>query len=61
MAMENDADHPASGSVLVWQLALGVGEGAKWGTRTVGNNAGYDTSDFYSLVNSACTQGGVSF
>lgn len=41
---------------------VGGGErGAKWDTRTVGNDTGYDTSDFYTMVTSARIQGDVSF
>lgn len=35
--------------------------GAKWDTRTVGNDAGRDTSDFYVTGASALIQGNVSF
>lgn len=58
--------NPASGCVVVWQLTLGGvlagGDGgANWDTGTVGNDTGYDTSDFYSMLAQLIHMGGVSF
>lgn len=43
-----------------WGVGGGV-RGAKRDTRTVGNDTGYDTYEFYTVVTSARIQGDVSF